>query len=222
MTMSGAVRNILDRNGKAILDLRNLGSVSKEALTALIKAVSTRREQPPGLWVLLLGEDKLPGAAAPERFQPLSDLIQTLIETAVPAAAVVRGLVSGESLILLLFSIFSAAGREVSVRLPGSVRDTAEVAASFLLSLKLGPGAAERLQNGPLTLNGFSALEAGILSVMDEDPEAGLDRWRQTSPLADGSREARLLYQGMRWRFHAAFRTGLVELEDLVGPKGEG
>ncbi len=206
-----------ERREEAVrLDLRGLDRFSAAELEALGRVAASHRDSAPPAWILLLGDRDAGPADDPVRLVLVADIVHALLESGAPMLAAIDGIVSGESLGFALLAYRAAATPGSSVRLAAPAQGPGQAMAWFLLSLKLGMSCAERLLQGPATLEAKEACEAGLLSCVTEAPIRHLDAWMRSAPLCDGTAEARQGFRALRWRFHAAARTGLAELSDFL------
>jgi len=197
------------------IDLTDFHSRKKEEISELASRVAAESDTAPGLWVLELGESASAGTTVLDTLEPLCDLVYAIMKTGSPVASVVRDAVWGQSLALSLFSMHSIAHKNTRIKIIRNNGSSSDMAAAYALSIKLGTQRAEALVNKGACLDASDALKAGIISEVAADVFRALDEWIYTAVTAQGNDHSRLIYQASHWRFNAALRTGLIELEDL-------
>jgi len=198
------------------IDLTDFHRREKEEITELASRLASESDTAPGLWVLELGESSGAGTALLDTLEPLCDLVYAIMRTGSPVASLVRDTVWGQSLALSLFSMHSIADRNTKIKIIQNKGSASDMAAAYALSIKLGTQRAEALVNTGSCLDASDALKAGIVAEVSADVFSALDEWMDTAVPAQGNENSRLIYQASHWRFNAAFRTGLIELEDLI------
>lgn len=147
-------------------------------------------------------EEHLPGKCA-GMLRSFHALLLRMLELPIPVLVAVRGACLGGGLELATAGGVLFAARDAKLGQPEIVLGVFAPAASCLLPERMGPGAAEDLLLSGRSVDAAEALRLGLVSSVDDDPEAAALAWFDQH-LANKSASS------LGFAVRAA-RTGLVE-----------
>lgn len=227
--MAGKISTEPFLNGQVIRLTLNApkGNILDGELMADLQAALEQLEQQPQVKLLELtgaGDHFSFGASvkehtrekAPEMLRQFHQLFYTLMDLAIPSAALVSGQCLGGGMELALMCNFMFLDRSARLGQPEANLGVYAPPASLILPLKLGQLKADDLLLTGRTITAEEAASMGLVTRLFDDKDsmlAGVDDWVQEHIQPKSASSLRFVVRAARWQFNATLREGLREVE---------
>lgn len=142
-------------------------------------------------------------------------LLARVVESDLPVVVAVRGMCLGGGLELAAACHRVCATADAKLAQPEVRLGVIAPAASVLLPLRIGQGAADDLLLSGRSITGTDAHRLGLVDELAADPEAAARAWLAEHIVPHSASTLRHATRAARWRFAREFRAGIAALEDL-------
>ncbi|MEE8435056.1 MAG: enoyl-CoA hydratase-related protein [bacterium] len=210
---------------RLILDAPKANILDEEMITALTSAVQALQSQPAVKLMVFEGAgrhfsfgssvEEHQAEPAKRMIPAFGNMFSTIIDSAIPSAALVRGQCLGGGMELAVFCNWVFAEPGAHFGQPEIQLAVFAPVASLVLPGMIGQQAADEICLTGRSFSAEEALRAGMVRTVAEDAEGALRAFIEGEILPKSAAALRIANRASRSALNAAFRNGWREMERL-------